>query len=638
MHNGFIKVAVGAPKIEVANCKQNAQNAIDLIEKMASQGAKICVLPELCITGYACGDLFLQDKLLKSAKDTLRKIEEATMDIDALIFVGLPFEKGSKLYNVAAAICGGRVIAFIPKSNIPSYNEFYETRHFVPAKDEGVSWVLWDDRKVSFGANILLQCNQVPNLAVAAEICEDLWVTEPPSTKHVLAGATIVANLSASNEIVGKSTYRKTLVGSQSARLVCGYAYANAGIGESTTDVVYSGQGLIAENGIMLAQSPQFKNEIAFADIDVDRLVFERRRMSTFPAQNADGYEIVCFDLQLCETKLNRKFDPTPFVPSSTSECDERSYEISKIQSMGLAKRIEHTGCKHVIIGVSGGLDSTLALLVAANAFDYLGLERAGIIAVTMPCFGTSDSTYKNACELATCLGSTLRTINIKNAVLTHFDDIKHDPSSQDVTYENAQARERTQVLMDLANQYGGIVVGTGDLSELALGWTTYNGDHMSMYAPNSSIPKTLVKYLVQYYAKNCEDPKLQDVLQKILDTPISPELLPTKDGKISQKTEELVGPYILHDFFLYYMLRAGFCPAKIYRVAKMAFESKYSSEEILKWLKSFYKRFFSQQFKRSCMPDGPKVGSVALSPRGDLRMPSDASVQIWADELKDLE
>ncbi len=638
MFDGFIKVAVGAPKIEVANCKQNSKNIVDVIKEMTSQGAKICVLPELCITGYTCGDLFLQDKLLQSAKDALCKIEKSTKDIDALIFVGLPLEKSSKLYNVAAVICHGRVIAFIPKSNIPSYNEFYETRHFLPAKDEELSWVLWNGYEVPFGVNILCQCTQMPNLKIAAEICEDLWVAQPPSTKHAIAGATIVANLSASNEIVGKNTYRKMLVSSQSARLVCAYAYANAGIGESTTDVVYAGQGLIAENGIMLAQSSQFRNEVAFADIDVNRLTSERRAMSTFPAQNLEGYKIVEFDLKICKTELKRKFDPMPFVPSNNSECDERCYEISKIQSIGLAKRIEHTKSKHVIIGISGGLDSTLALLVATNAFDYLGLKRSGIIAVTMPCFGTSDNTFNNACELASCLGTTLRTINIKDAVLQHFLDIEHDPNNQDVTYENAQARQRTQVLMDLANQYGGLVVGTGDLSELALGWATYNGDHMSMYSPNCSIPKTLVKYLVEYYAKNCEDLRLQGVLKKILDTPISPELLPANDGEISQKTEEIVGPYILHDFFLYYMLRARFSPAKIYRIAKLAFESKYTKEEILKWLKCFYERFFSQQFKRSCMPDGPKVGSVALSPRGDLRMPSDASVRIWTDELKDLE
>ncbi len=641
MYQGFVKIAVGAPKVAVADCKGNARAAIGLVHEMASRGAKVCVLPELCLTGYTCGDLFLQDGLLSSARDALRELAHATADADALVLAGLPLEHGGKLYNVAAAMCHGEVLAFVPKSSIPSYNEFYETRHFASgAGAAAASAIHWDGRDVPFSTSIVLECNQMPRLKVAVEICEDLWAPDPPSVRHALAGATLVANLSASNEVVGKNAYRKMLVSQQSARLVCAYAYSNAGTGESTTDVVFGGQGLVAENGTMLTEGPRFAHGSSFAtaDIDVDRLVSERRRMSTYPPQDAGGYTVVGFDLEMRETQLERAFDPMPFVPGDSRDRDERCEEILEIQAAGLAKRLEHTRSRCAVVGVSGGLDSTLALLVAARAFDRLGMAREGICAATMPCFGTTGRTFDNACLMARRIGATLRKVDIRQAVTVHLADIGHDLDTHDVTYENAQARERTQVLMDLANQMGGFVVGTGDLSELALGWATYNGDHMSMYAVNSSIPKTLVRHLVAHHAATCGDPQLAEVLQDVLDTPVSPELLPPTADGISQKTEELVGPYELHDFFLYYMLRAGFPPAKVYRVAKAAFADKYDEATILKWLKRFYSRFFSQQFKRSCLPDGPKVGSVAVSPRGDLRMPSDACARIWLDELEDLE
>ena len=476
----------------------------------------------------------------------------------------------------------------------------------------------------------------MPHFSVAAEICEDLWVPAPPSLRHTLAGATVVVNLSASDELVGKDTYRRQLVASHSASCICGYVYASAGDGESTTDLVFGGHNIIAENGLVLKEAKRFQNETIYSDLDVDRIVSERRRMTSFPAQSSEGYTVVPFAVRREETELIRVFDPHPFVPSSKRDRDKRCDEILTIQAMGLKKRLAHTHCRSAVVGISGGLDSTLALLVTARAFDMLGIPRENILSVTMPCFGTTDRTYHNACELTRALGATLKEVNIRKAVMQHFEDIGHDPAVHDVTYENSQARERTMILMNLANQSGGLVIGTGDLSELALGWATYNGDHMSMYAVNASVPKTLVRHLVRYFADTCGDESLTKVLLDVLDTPVSPELLPpTENGTISQKTEDLVGPYELHDFFLYYMLRVGFGPAKIYRIARKTFEGVYDAETIFKWLKKFYWRFFSQQFKRSCLPDGPKVGSVAVSPRGDLRMPSDAAVRIWIDELE---
>ena len=475
------------------------------------------------------------------------------------------------------------------------------------------------------------------HLIAAAEICEDLWAPNPPGTAHALAGATLLVNLSASDEMTGKDSYRRNLVNATAARLVCAYIYATAGEGESTTDLVFGGQNLISENGTLLAESRRFENGTVFADIDVNRLISERRRMTTYPAQNPEEYVTVEFSLKTEETKLQRRFDPQPFVPSDLAQREERCDEILNIQAMGLKKRLEHTKCECAVIGISGGLDSTLALLVTTRALDLLEMDRSKILCVTMPCFGTTDRTYKNACELTRTIGAALKEVDIKEAVTLHFRDIGQDMEKHDVTYENGQARERTQILMDLANQRNGMVIGTGDLSELALGWATYNGDHMSMYAVNASVPKTLVRHLVRYYADTCQDEKLSMILKDVLDTPVSPELLPPKDGVISQKTEDLVGPYELHDFYLYYMLRVGYEPAKIYRIAKRAFQGVYNDETILKWLKKFYWRFFSQQFKRSCLPDGPKVGSVAVSPRGDLRMPSDGCVRVWMKQLEEL-
>ncbi len=636
MKNGYIKVAAVTPKIIVADCDANADIIINEINKAAAKAAKVIVLPELCISGYECRDLFWQEYLIRECAASLNKIAAATRDIDAIIFLGLPVEFNGKLFNCAAALNKGRILGFIPKKNLPNYNEFYEARHFTPGNEQ-IQFINWFGEKIPFGMNLIFNCNQMPHLRIAAEICEDLWVPNPPSTSHALAGATVIINLSASDAMTGKAKYRKNLVSAQSASLICGYIYASAGEGESSTDLVFSGHNIISENGTILAESERFKNQMITAEIDVDRLINERRRMTTYPSQYLQDYVNIEFDLRLGETSLTRYIDPHPFVPSSKADRDERCDEILNIQAMGLKKRIEHTHCQSAVIGISGGLDSTLALLVTARAFDMAGISRDKITSVTMPCFGTTDRTYNNACELTRILGATLREIDIKEAVLMHFRDINHDPEDHSVTYENGQARERTQILMDIANQTGGMVIGTGDLSELALGWATYNGDHMSMYAVNSSVPKTLVRHLVQYYADTCGDDKLAAILLDVLDTPVSPELLPPKDGIISQKTEELVGPYELHDFFLYNMLRQCFDPAKIYRLAKIAFKGTYDNEFILKWLKNFYRRFFAQQFKRSCLPDGPKVGSVAVSPRGDLRMPSDASAAIWMKQIDNL-
>lgn len=636
MKNGFVKMAAGTPKIQVADCIHNTEEILRLIGEMDAEGAKIMVFPELCITGYTCNDLFWQNVLLESAKNRLLWLTEQTKDVDALIFVGLPMEVECKLYNVAAVLNHGKVIGLVPKTNLPNYAEYYEARQFTAADDKSRVVVLAGE-EVPFGTKILFSCPQIPWMEVAAEICEDLWVPCPPSISHALAGANVIVNLSAGDEITGKDVYRKELVNGQSARLVCAYLYATAGEGESSTDLVFGGHNLICENGSVLAEARRFQNETIYADVDVKRLAAERRKMTTFPAADREGYRVVSFNLKVEETHLKRVFPPKPFVPSNKAEREKRCDEILSIQAMGLKKRLEHTHCRSAVLGISGGLDSTLALLVTARAFDYLGLGRECITAVTMPCFGTTDRTYRNACDLTRKLGATLREVDIKEAVTIHFRDIGHDANKHDVTYENCQARERTQVIMDIANQTGGMVIGTGDLSELALGWATYNGDHMSMYGVNASIPKTLVRHLVRYFADTCGDKELSDILLDVLDTPVSPELLPPKDGEIAQKTEDLVGPYELHDFFLYYMLRAGYEPDKIYRIACLTFEGVYDKEIILKWLKNFYRRFFMQQFKRSCLPDGPKVGTVAVSPRGDLRMPSDACARIWLDEVEKL-
>lgn len=637
MKDGFITVATATPQVAVADCEANAQAILACINEMAAAHAKVMVLPELCITGYTCNDLFWQTKLLDEAEAALSVIAEGSRQVDALIAVGMPLRVAGKLLNVAAMLCRGKVLGFVPKVNLPAYNEFYETRHFTSGSAD-MGTVQFDGEEVPVGTNLLFSCENMADLCVATEICEDLWVPNPPSVHHALAGASVICNLSASDEMVGKGGYRRDLVAGQSARLVCAYLYATAGEGESTTDLVFGGQNLIAENGTVLAESATFENEINVATIDVQRLASERRRMSTFPAADAGEYREISFALTEEETKLVRFFDADPFVPSSADQLSDRCEEILSIQALGLKKRLAHTHAKSAVVGISGGLDSTLALLVTARAFDMLGLSRKGIVAVTMPGFGTTDRTYNNAVAMIKSLGATFKEVSIAKAVMQHFADIDHDASIHDVTYENSQARERTQILMDIANQANGFVIGTGDLSELALGWATYNGDHMSMYAVNASVPKTLVRHLVRHYADTRADAVLAGVLYDVLDTPVSPELLPPEDGAISQKTEDLVGPYELHDFFLYQMLRMCFPPAKIYRVAKEAFAGRYSNETILKWLRTFYWRFFSQQFKRSCLPDGPKVGSVAVSPRGDLRMPSDACVSAWIKEVETLQ
>lgn len=636
MRQGFIKAAAVTPKIKVADPLYNAKEIGKRIEEAVRRGAKLIVFPELCLTGYTCGDLFLQEILLTQALEALKEVAAATEDSDALVFVGLPLVKGHKLYNVAATLQDGEVLAFIPKRNIPSYAEFYETRHFAPGNFAPEPF-LYEGKEVPFGADILFQVDALSGLTVGCEICEDIWAPEPPATAHALAGATVIVNLSASDETVGKDAYREMLVKSASARNLAAYVYSSAGEGESTQDLVFGGHNMIAENGTILAQAKDFEAGVIYGDLDIHRLAHERRRMGTFQGENLRRHTILPVHMEEEETFLERRFSARPFVPDQAQEREKRCDEILSIQSYGLKKRYEYTGCQSAVLGISGGLDSTLALLVTVRTFDLLGLERNKITSVTMPCFGTTDRTYDNACSLARLLGTTLREVDIKEAVKVHFTDIGQSEECHDVTYENGQARERTQVLMDIANQTGGLVIGTGDMSELALGWATYNGDHMSMYGVNAGVPKTLVRHLVRYYADTCGDVALKTLLLDILDTPVSPELLPPVDGVISQKTEDLVGPYELHDFFLYYMLRCGFEPVKVYRVARMAFTGIYDDAVILKWLKIFYKRFFAQQFKRSCLPDGPKVGSVALSPRGDLRMPSDASAAVWLAQLEEL-
>lgn len=631
MKDGFIKVAAATPKIKVADPAYNTEEILKIIDETEKNGASILVFSELTISGYTCGDLFLQQPLLTECKNQLLRIVKATENKSMLVVVGCPIVIKQKLYNCAVVISDGSILGIVPKTHLPNYSEFYELRHFTSG--EGLEEDLWFGEEfgyVNVAVNQLFKCKEIPELVVACEICEDLWVPLPPSTYHAMAGATVICNPSASVETTTKESYRRSLVSNQSARLLAAYIYADAGEGESTQDVVYSGHHLICENGSVLAEAKRFTNEIIYADIDVQKLAAERRKMTSFPGGQTDDYFEQEFSLEVKENKITRTFPKAPFVPDNQDERDKRCDEILSLQSMGLKKRLEHTNCKHAVVGISGGLDSTLAVLVTARAFDLLNIPRENLICVTMPCFGTTDRTYQNAVSLIKELGATLKEVRIEKAVRQHFADIGHDENNHDVTYENSQARERTQILMDMANQYNGMVIGTGDMSELALGWATYNGDHMSMYAVNCSVPKTLVRYLVLYYAETTENKKLSEVLMDVLDTPVSPELLPPVDGVISQKTEDLVGPYELHDFFLYYMLRFGFPKAKLYRMAKLTFDGVYDDETIKKWLDKFYWRFFSQQFKRSCLPDGPKVGSVAVSPRGDLRMPSDASPTAW--------
>ncbi len=641
MKDGFICVAAGTPKVRVADCRYNAEQIFTMMREAEKQGVKILALPELCLTGYTCGDLFLQDTLLNGAVEGLRTILEATRHLEVLTALGMPVRARGKLYNCAVVIQKGDILAVVPKTYVPNYGEFYEKRWFEGGEDitsqVSIGLPSADGGTMHTGlGQAIIDCPAVPGLKVGVEICEDLWAADPPSRRLAEAGATVILNLSASNEVVGKAAYRRQLVVGQSGRLCCGYVYADAGEGESTTDLVFTGHNMVAENGALLAEH-RFTTGLTIADIDVQRLTYERRRLTPFPAEGGAALYQGAAEFTPCVTKLRRYVSPSPFIPDNAADRASRCEEILTIAALGLKKRLKHTGARSAVIGLSGGLDSTLALLIAALAMGMLHRDPSDIIAVTMPCFGTTERTKNNAVLLAEHMGTTLRTIPIGDTVRSHFRDIGHDPEDQDVTYENAQARERTQVLMDVANQTGGLVIGTGDLSELALGWATYNGDHMSMYGVNGSIPKTLVRHLVDYVARDNrkKDPELAQVLEDILDTPVSPELLPAVQGEISQRTEDLVGPYELHDFFLYHAVRWGFGPRKILRLAELALGRQYSREVILKWLKNFYYRFFAQQFKRSCLPDGPKVGSVSLSPRGDWRMPSDAVARLWLEELE---
>lgn len=648
MKYGFVKTACASPRLKVADCKFNAEQIVTVAKEASKNGASVIVFPELSITGYTCGDLFFQRTLQTAAEAQLKQIITETAKLDSLIFVGLPVPRAEGIYNCAAAIYHGELLALIAKSYLPNYGEFYERRHFTPFQ-QNMNTQFIDFAgftEVPFGTDILIQDEENQQVIIGCELCEDLWVPVPPSSRHILAGAVIIANLSGGNEIIGKADYRRSLVKLHSARSLCAYLYANAGLDESTQDMVFAGHNLISENGSLLAESSLFSSETIYADIDVERLCQERRRTTSFgfSANNNtfnSNYVVVQINLNLEKAggDFTRYVDPHPFVPSDKDKRTQRCLEVITLQAQGLAKRLRHINCQSAVIGLSGGLDSTLALLITCRAFDLCGIERSKVTAITMPCFGTTDRTYNNACQLAKECGATLKEVRIADAVRQHFADLGHDESIHDVTYENCQARERTQVLMDYANKTNGIVIGTGDLSELALGWCTYNGDHMSMYGVNSSIPKTLVRYLVQWFAEESEDAKkgqFSAVLKDILDTPVSPELLPPKDGVISQVTEDLVGPYELHDFYLYYLLRFGFSPAKIYFLAQNA-NLPYEKDVILKWLKIFYRRFFTQQFKRSCMPDGAKVGTINLSPRGDWRMPSDAMCSAWNEELEEL-
>lgn len=637
MQDGFVKIAAATPDLRVADCAYNASEIVKLARQAAAKGAHLVVFPELCLTGYTCGDLFLQRTLLDGALAALDTVCRETAALNAAVVVGLPLVHQGKLFNVAAVLCGGKIEGIVPKQFIPNYSEFYEQRHFVSGA--GVPFqtisLLGQDTLFAGGEPLLFQCADMPEFTLGVEICEDLWVANPPSTRLAQAGATVIVNLSASDEIIGKASYRRDLVRQQSARLLCAYLYADAGFGESTQDLVFAGHDLIAENGALLAESKLFERGIIYADIDVQRLTHERRRMNTFVTEQNPA--VAALSVRPGANNLtDRTFPRTPFVPASKALRDERCEEILSLQATGLATRLRHTHAKTAVVGLSGGLDSTLALIVLVHAFDMLGLDRKGILAVTMPCFGTTARTKSNAEKLADAYGVTLETVDIKAAVDQHFSDIGQSKDDLSVTFENGQARMRTLVLMNLANKTGGMVVGTGDLSELALGWATYNGDHMSMYGVNASIPKTLVRYLVAYEADRTMG-ELSDVLYDVLDTPVSPELLPPKDGEISQKTEDLVGPYELHDFFLYYMLRFGYPPRKIYRIARKTFAGVYDDATIKKWLVTFVRRFFTQQFKRSCLPDGPKVGTVTLSPRGDWRMPSDACAALWLSEAESL-
>lgn len=636
MNYGFVKVCAATPEIKVADVTFNTKNIIRAIKDSAANGSQLTVFPELCVCGYTCGDLFNQAALIRACDAALSEIREATKGLKTLVFIGAPVEAEGRLYNCAVAVNNGKILAVTPKTYLPNYGEFYEKRHFSSLNfGERLSVDVGGQLGVTLSATTIFKAENCSYFTVSAEICEDLWVPKSPSIEHAQAGANVIVNLSCSSEIAGKSDYRRSLVKMQSSKLVCGYVYCDAGEGESTTDTVFAGHNVISENGKIIAESNLFETGLTYGEIDVELIANERRKLSG-GYYGEDGYyeySEILFETSDNFAKLSRKFSQTPFVPSEN--LIERSELILKIQQKGLEKRLRHTGVKTAVIGVSGGLDSALALLVTVRAFKALNKDLKDIIAVTMPCFGTTKKTKNNSLKLIQALGATAKTIPLSESVKRHFKDIGHDPNVRNATYENAQARMRTVVLMDIANETDGLVIGTGDLSELALGWATYNGDHMSMYGVNSSVPKTLVKLLVAYEAEKLGG-ACEKILKDILDTEISPELLPPdENGGIAQKTEDIVGPYILHDFFLYYAVRYGFAPDKIRFLAENAFDGVYDLKIIEKWLKNFYTRFFSQQFKRSCVPDGVKVGSVSLSPRGDWKMPSDAVVKVWLDNLK---
>ncbi|MCI8589850.1 MAG: NAD(+) synthase [Clostridiales bacterium] len=635
MKNGFIKIAAVSPSLQVADCQGNAAQIIKAIEQYAAEGVHVLTFPELSITGYTCGDLFLQKTLLEGALQALWAIASATKDKNMLVAVGLPLCYQDKLYNCAAVLFRGEILGFIPKQHIPNYSEFYEARHFTSWHGENQTIAIGKNA-VPIGNKQLFSCPEIEGFTVAYEICEDGWVPFSPSERHAAAGATIICNLSASDEVIGKADYRRNLIKMKSGVCCCAYVYADAGNGESTTDMVFAGHHLICENGSLLAESAPFGKGVVVTEVDVQRLTADRRRMNTFMATNTIDYKIHSLSFAVHETIITRLYSKTPFVPQNQAQRNERCQAILAMQAHGLAKRLRHIGKAGVVLGISGGLDSCLALLVCVEAMKILERPYTDICAVTMPCFGTTRRTRTNAQRLCEQLGVSFRCVDISKSVRSHFSDIGQQEDVHDVTYENAQARERTQVLMDLANKRGDIVIGTGDLSELALGFATYNGDHMSMYGVNGSIPKTLVRHLVAYYAEISES-TLSSILLDILATPVSPELIPPTNDEIAQVTEEIVGPYELHDFFLYYLVRFGFTPAKIYRLARYAFGDEYDGKVIQKWLFIFMKRFFAQQFKRSCLPDGPKVGTVTLSPRGDFRMPSDAVGRLWLDEIETL-
>lgn len=637
----FLKVCTVSPSLHLGDCTYNVEKIIDSLNQVAHKGVSLAVYPELCITGYSCGDLFFQSTLLEEVEKGIQKILEASENLELVAVLGIPLLHSDNLYNTAVVICKGKILGIIPKTNLPNYGEFYEKRWFASAHSITNDNVYYAGQSCILSSHITFKCDSIPYFQLGVDICEDLWSTIPPSLFHSLAGATVIANISASNETIGKAQYRREMIAQHSAKTISAYLYTSSNLGESTTDLVYSGHQLIYENGYSLAESDLFNEEttITYALIDLERLIKDRIHVNLSTQSTllkSLNYQCVHFNLKETECCFNRYIDPYPFVPQEESKRKDRCKIIIDIQAHGLARRMKHAKVDYLIMGMSGGLDSTLALLVCVKAAHYCNLSPSAVMGVTMPGFGTTDRTYQNAVNLMKLLGVTLKEISIVDATTHHLSTIDHPLEVHDTTYENAQARERTQILMDLANQHNGIVVGTGDLSELTLGWATFNGDHMSMYGINSSVPKTLVRYLIDYIAHYESEPMVQEILFDVLDTPVSPELLPPdNNGDIAQKTEDLVGPYELHDFFIYYVLRLGYTPSKIYFLAQQAFKDSYSSATILKWLRIFYKRFFMHQFKRSSMPDGPKVGSVCLSPRGDLRMPSDAYCEMW---LKDLD